>query len=46
MEKEIQFQSIPLSFDHSAIENPYYETSSRGDSLVEIMKNNELVLDN
>ncbi|MFC0875092.1 hypothetical protein ACE01N_00775 [Saccharicrinis sp. FJH2] len=33
-------------FDNTAIENPYYETSSKRDTLVDEMKNNQIIIDN
>lgn len=40
-----QFHSVPLDFDHSAVESPYYETSSKGDSLIELFKNDVIVIE-
>lgn len=31
-------------FDTTGLENPYYETSSQGDSLIEQMKNNTIII--
>ncbi len=32
-------------FDTTGLENPFYETSSKGDSLIEQMKNNVLLVE-
>ena len=39
------FTSISAKFDTTGLENPFYETSSKGDSLIEQMKNNLLIVD-
>lgn len=31
-------------FDTTGLENPFYETTSQGDSLIEQMKNNTIVI--
>ena len=33
-------------FNTTAVENPFYETSSVRDSLIEKMKNNNIIIDN
>lgn len=38
------FTSISAKFDTTGLENPFYETSSKGDSLIEQMKNNLLLV--
>ena len=38
------FTSISAKFDTTGLENPFYETSSKGDSLIEQMKNNLLIV--
>jgi len=38
------FTSISAKFDTTGIENPFYESSSKGDSLIEQMKNNILLV--
>ena len=38
------FTSISAKFDTTGLENPFYETSSKGDSLIEQMKNNILLV--
>jgi hypothetical protein len=38
------FTSISAKFDTTGIENPFYESSSKGDSLIEQMKNNSLLV--
>lgn len=31
-------------FDTTGLENPFYETTSQGDSLIELMKNNTIII--
>ena len=38
------FTSVSAKFDTTGLENPFYETSSKGDSLIEQMKNNLLLI--
>ena len=38
------FTSVSAKFDTTGLENPFYETSSKGDSLIEQMKNNILLV--
>lgn len=38
------FTSVSAKFDTTGLENPFYETSSKGDSLIEQMKNNLLLV--
>ena len=39
------YSVINSRFDTTVIENPFYETSSVRDSLIEQMKNNVLIID-
>ncbi len=39
------YSIINSRFDTTVIENPFYETSSVRDSLIEQMKNNVLIID-
>ncbi len=36
---------VSAKFDTTGLENPFYETSSKGDSLIEQMKNNNLLIE-
>lgn len=38
------FTSVSAKFDTTGLESPYYETSSKGDSLIEQMKNSTLLV--
>lgn len=38
------YTTTSAKFDCTAIENPYYETTSKKDSLIEEMKNNQVIM--
>lgn len=39
------FSITAAKFDTTGIENPFYESSSKGDSLIEQMKNNLMIVE-
>ena len=39
------FSTDSAKFDTTGLENPFYENTSKGDSLIEQMKNNILIVD-
>lgn len=42
---QTEYTVTTAKFDTTGLENPFYETSSKGDSLIEQMKNNILLVE-